>query len=169
MRKSISKYFEADTERLDDLMNSFLQWKTRDYPRAREYFAAFRFGLQRHITWEEEVLFPLLERKKKISISALTNEMKLEHRKILQDVEEIERKLRQRKPIEEQQEIDLICELEAHNEKEEKSLYPAIARTATKGDVERAFREIEAMPDEKYFVRNIYAGMSTSALTVRND
>jgi regulator of cell morphogenesis and NO signaling len=150
--KSIAKYFEADTDRLDDLFKSFQQWMPGDYSRAREYFAAFQFGLQRHMAWEEEVLFPLCERKTGSSIAGLINEMKLEHREILLGVEEMERKLRKRQPIEEQDKNDLLRLLEIHNEKEEKSLYPAIVQAATKEDITRAFWEIKTMPDEKYFL-----------------
>lgn len=60
--ETVSQFYEKDHDRLDNLFWDFQKWKNENYPRARENFVSFKFGLQRHIVWEEEVLFPFFER-----------------------------------------------------------------------------------------------------------
>lgn len=43
---SISQHYEADHDRLDDLFKNFQAFKQKDFPRAKEFFVGFKFGLQ---------------------------------------------------------------------------------------------------------------------------
>ncbi len=62
-QKTISQFFEQDHDRLDELFKTFQQLKRSDFAKAKEAFKEFKFGLQRHIVWEEDQLFPLWEEK----------------------------------------------------------------------------------------------------------
>ena len=62
-QKTISEFYEQDHDRLDELFKTFQKLKRSDFAKAKEAFKEFKFGLQRHIVWEEGVLFPLWEEK----------------------------------------------------------------------------------------------------------
>jgi len=80
--KSISEFMEQDHDRLDDLYNQFKKLKTSDQSKAKDIFSEFKTNLQKHILWEEEILFPLFENKTGMSGTGPTAVMKMEHRKI---------------------------------------------------------------------------------------
>jgi len=151
MTTSISEYFEKDHDRLDDLFKSFQQWKQSDYPRAKEFFVAFKFGLQRHIVWEEEILFPLFEKKTGMQFGP-TYVMRMEHKEIAAHLEAIHKKVQKADPNTDSEERKLLEVLGMHNEKEEAILYPAIDRNLTPGELETVYTEIQNIPEEKYLV-----------------
>ena len=62
-QNTISAFYEQDHDRLDDLFKTFQQFKRSDVAKAKEAFQGFKLGLQRHIVWEEDLLFPLWEEK----------------------------------------------------------------------------------------------------------
>lgn len=146
----IGEYFEKDHDRLDDLFYKFQEWKRKDYPKAREYFVAFKFGLQRHIIWEEEILFPLFEKKTTMTQEGPTFVMRMEHRQIGQRLEAIHSKVKAADPESEIEEESLLEILTTHNMKEEGIIYPTIDHFANEFDVKETFDRMNAMPEERY-------------------
>lgn len=146
----ISEYFEKDHDRLDDLFRSFLEWKRKDYARAREFFVGFKFGLQRHIIWEEEILFPLFENKTGMTQGGPTFVMRMEHRQIGQFLEAVHEKVKASNPDSDAEEQALVQVLSVHNIKEEDILYPAIDAHAEDSDVAAVFQRMETIPPERY-------------------
>ena len=65
--KPVSEFFGQDHDRLDELFKTFQKFKRSDFAKAKEAFKEFKFGLQRHIVWEEDILFPLWEEKTGVS------------------------------------------------------------------------------------------------------
>ena len=61
--RTISSMFDEDHDRLDALFKSFQTLKRTDFPRAKRAFLEFKTGMQRHVAWEEDVMFPLWEKK----------------------------------------------------------------------------------------------------------
>ena len=59
--QSVRTDFAADHDRLDGLFAEYRTLKRTDPARAKECFKEFKFGLQRHIIWEEQILFPRFE------------------------------------------------------------------------------------------------------------
>ena len=49
-QKTIAALYEQDHDRLDELFKTFQQLKRSDFAKAKEAFAAFKIGLQRHIS-----------------------------------------------------------------------------------------------------------------------
>ena len=142
-------YFEADHDRLDTLLMNFQALKRTDYAKAKTYFREFKFGLQRHIIWEEEILFPIFERKTGL-MSGPTEVMRLEHRKIGRFLEDLHAKVRVQDAESDEQERLLIEVLAMHNQKEELILYPAIDRSLSTEDQEAIFRKMKELPEERY-------------------
>ena len=149
-QNTISKFFEKDHDRLDELFKTFQQLKRSDFPKAKEAFKAFKSGLQRHIVWEEDLLFPLWEEKTGMSDSGPTPVMRNEHRQIGQLLEAIHGKVAAQNPDSDQEEQALLDMLGSHNRKEERALYPAIDQVAGAGERETVFQNMENIPEERY-------------------
>jgi iron-sulfur cluster repair protein YtfE (RIC family) len=151
-RMTISTFFGEDHDRLDGLFKEFQSLKRTDFPRAKEAFKAFKFGLQRHIVWEEDLLFPLWEDKTGMSEGGPTQVMRREHRQIGDCLEAIHQKVADQNPDSDQEEQALLGWLGNHNLKEERVLYPAIDDVANDQERERVFQAMKEIPEERYRV-----------------
>ncbi|WP_455376919.1 hemerythrin domain-containing protein [Petrachloros mirabilis] len=149
-QKTISAFFEQDHDRLDALFQSFQTLKRHDFKKAQEAFKEFKFGLHRHIVWEEDLLFPLWEGKTGMSEGGPTFVMRAEHRQISEHLEAIRRKVDEQNPESDQEEQALLTLLGAHNLKEERVLYPAIDQVATPEDCKDVFQKMKDIPEERY-------------------
>lgn len=149
-QKTVSAFFEQDHDRLDELFKTFQQLKRSDFPKAKEAFKEFKIGLQRHIVWEEDVLFPLWEKKTGMSESGPTPVMRNEHRQIGQQLEAIHGKVSEQNPNSDKEEQALLDFLGSHNRKEERALYPAIDQVASPDDREAVFQNMKKIPEERY-------------------
>ena len=149
---NISITFEQDHDRLDGLFAAFQEQKRKDFARAKEAFIAFKFGLQRHIVWEEDVLFPKWEENSGMAEDGPTQVMRTEHRLIGDCLEAIHRKVQVQNPDSDEEERRLLELLKAHNMKEERILYPSIDQVIS--DEERAamYQAMKEIPEERYQV-----------------
>jgi regulator of cell morphogenesis and NO signaling len=147
---SIQSAFAADHDRLDGLLVRFQETKRSDYTAAREFFKEFKFGLQRHIVWEEQILFPLFEKKTGLTGVGPTAVMRLEHRRIGDCLEAVHKKVQKQDPDSDREEQELLQALAAHNEKEERVLYPALDSLLTDQERAEAFAAMEKVPEETY-------------------
>lgn len=146
----IQTAFAADHDRLDKLFSHFLAWKWTDMPRAREAFKEFKVGLQRHIVWEEQILFPRFEEKTGITEGGPTAVMRAEHQRIGEILEAIHQKVQRQDPNSDAEEGRLLETLGAHNEKEEMVLYPALDRLLSDDEKTEVFEAMERVPEEAY-------------------
>jgi regulator of cell morphogenesis and NO signaling len=149
-QKTISAFYEQDHDRLDESFKTFQQLKRSDFPKAKEAFKAFKFGLQRHIVWEEDVLFPLWEEKTGMSEDGPTFVMRAEHRQIGQQLEAIHGKVADQNPDSYQEEQALLGLLGSHNMKEERVLYPAIDQLTSAEERATVFQNMKNIPEERY-------------------
>jgi iron-sulfur cluster repair protein YtfE (RIC family) len=151
-QKTISAFYEEDHDRLEELFKTFQQLKRSDFGKAKETFKEFKVGLQRHIVWEEELLFPLWEKKTGTSEGGPTFVMRNEHRQIGQQLEAIHDKVAEQNPDSDEEEQALLNLLGAHNMKEERVLYPAIDQVTTQEERETVFRNMKNIPEDRYKV-----------------
>lgn len=142
--------FAADHDRLDHLLETYRELKRVDFARAKEAFKEFKFGLQRHILWEENILFPLFEEKTGMRDRGPTVVMRAEHREIGKWLEALHDKVRARDVDSDREEEVLFETLFAHNHKEENVLYPAIDRLLSEEETAAVFRKMEELPEEAY-------------------
>jgi regulator of cell morphogenesis and NO signaling len=149
-QKTISEFYEQDHDRLDELFKTFQKMKRSDFTKAKEAFKAFKFGLQRHIVWEEDLLFPLWEEKTGMSEGGPTFVMRAEHRQIGQQLEAIHDKVAEQNPDSDQEEQALLNLLGSHNMKEERVLYPAIDQVTSPDERETVFRNMKTIPEDRY-------------------
>ena len=149
-QKTVTAFYEQDHDRLDDLFKTFQQLKRSDFLKAKEAFKEFKYGLQRHIVWEEDILFPLWEKETGITEGGATSVMRTEHRQIGQHLEAIHSKVMDQNPDSDQEEQALLNLLGSHNMKEERVLYPGIDRVASAKVRETVFQQMETIPEERY-------------------
>ena len=140
--KTILQYYGHDHDRLDQLLEEYHRLKDTDLPAARERFAEFREGLERHIAWEEDILFPEFERKTGQRDTGPTAVMRFEHRQIQLKLAAIAGLLDQNDPGTDAEEEMLHELLGMHNYKEENILYPAIDGQITPGERARIFADM---------------------------
>jgi iron-sulfur cluster repair protein YtfE (RIC family) len=125
---TVSDYLSWDHDRLDALLQSVSNWvESADWAHARRAYAEFDRGLDRHIRLEEETLFPLFEAR--TGAVGPTSVMREEHQLIrgalavmgaavgIADAAGFRSGL-----------AALTSVLTAHNEKEERVLYPTTDR-----------------------------------------
>ena len=149
-QKTIAAFFEQDHDRLDELFKTFQQLKRSDAGKAKDAFKEFKFGLQRHIVWEEDLLFSLWEKKTGMTDSGPTPAMRNEHRQIEQQLEAIHQKVTDQNPDSDREEQSLLDLLGAHNRKEERALYPAIDQVTNAEERETVFQGMKNIPEERY-------------------
>ena len=125
---TISAYYTDDHDRLAELFGQFRSSKTNDPAAAREMFEEFKSGLERHIAWEEDILFPVFEAHTGMHETGPTAVMREEHRLIKHFLDTLGRKLQRGDLATDEDETGLLTILEEHNSKEELILYPAIDR-----------------------------------------
>lgn len=145
---TVTSYYEADHERLEKLLKTFQKLKRTHFHEAKEAFVEFKLGLQRHIAWEEEILFVAFEEKTGLRDAGPTAVMRMEHRKIGDALEAIHRKVKEGNPETDPDEATLVAVLSEHNHKEENILYPAIENLLSAEEIEEVFRKMEAISSE---------------------
>ena len=149
-QKTITAFYEDDHNKLDKLFETFQKTKRSDFSKAKEAFKEFKVGLQRHIVWEEDLLFPLWEEKTGMSEGGPTFVMRHEHRQIGQLLESIHDKVAANNPDSDQDEQLLLSILGSHNMKEERVLYPSIDNVTSPEEKEKVFRDMETIPEDRY-------------------
>ena len=147
---SIRMLFAEDHDRLDGLFAGFRQRKRTDYADAKLCFREFKFGLQRHIVWEEQILFPLFEQKTGMHDTGPTEVLRREHRLIGERLEALHDKVRQHDPESDAEELALLTALEAHNLKEEQVLYPMLDRLLGDEEKQAMADAMARLPEEAY-------------------
>ena len=124
---AILEFMSVDHDRLDNKIKMYTTEKLVDIESAKNVFLFFKSELERHIFWEEDILFPVFESKTGIKDGGPTSVMRTEHIQIKNHLQEIKKKLHAKKiqnPCKE--EVALLEVLESHNQKEENILYPGI-------------------------------------------
>lgn len=148
--EKISVTFEQDHDRLDALFTTFQQQKRKDMAKAKEAFVEFKFGLQRHIVWEEDVLFPKWEENSGMAEGGPTQVMRTEHRIIGECLEAIHQKVQANNPDSDLEEQRLVDVLKSHNMKEERILYPSIDQVITDQERAELYQAMKDIPEDRY-------------------
>ncbi len=143
---SIHRHYTEDHQQLDALFHEFQSSKRTDPSGAHKAFQDFKAGLERHMVWEEQILFPSFERRFGHLQGGPTAVMRWEHQQIRQSLEAIALKLNRQDFCTEEEEMALEAVLCPHNQKEEGILYPMIDQMV--GADERA--EIFAAMDKTH-------------------
>lgn len=144
---SINDHFSQDHDRLGELFRQFQTLKSSDYGKAVKAFEEFKAGLERHIVWEEEILFPAFEKKSGNS-DGPTEVMRWEHRQIRSFLNAIAEKLAGEDGNTSMEEMGLHAMLTQHNQKEENILYPMIDQLTGAEERTGMFAAMNAIPSD---------------------
>ena len=140
--QTISDHYSRDHDRLDELFHRFQTLKSSDRASAVQAFQEFHAGLERHIVWEEEILFPAFETKTGMT-GGPTQVMRWEHEQIRGFLKAIADKLAAGTDDTGDDEAGLLAVLRPHNHKEENILYPMIDQVTDGGARTQIFAEME--------------------------
>ena len=143
---TILEFMSVDHDRLDNKIRMYGTEKLVDIERAENIFLFFKSELERHIIWEEDILFPVFERKTSNKDAGPTSVMRMEHIQIKDHLQKIQRKLHAKKVqdlCEEQ--VALFKLLESHNQKEENILYPGIDNLTSEQEKDQMIKQISAI------------------------
>ncbi len=140
---TILEFMSVDHDRLDNKIRMYSKEKLVDIERAQIIFLSFKNELERHIIWEEDILFPVFERKTGIKDGGPTSVMRMEHIQIKNHLQEIKRKLHTKK-IQNlcKEEVALFKLLESHNQKEENILYPGIDNLTSEQEKQQMIKQM---------------------------
>jgi len=135
------QFMEKDHDRLDGIFKSFQKSKNASF------FHDFKIGLQRHIIWEEDILFPIFEDKTGMKNVGPTEVMRMEHRQIKEFLEKIHDTLGEDTKVFENGLLNVLIE---HNNKEESILYPSIDNEINEKELASIFKKMKSIPVERY-------------------
>ena len=148
---NVLEFMGKDHDRLDKIFEQFRKTKNIGISKAKPFFHDFKTGLQRHIVWEEEILFPIFEDKTGMHDTGPTTVMRAEHRQIKGFLEKIKEKIEKGEITGvDGLEKELLEVLKAHNDKEENILYPWIDGQTSGQEKEKAFTKMKNLQPEKY-------------------
>jgi iron-sulfur cluster repair protein YtfE (RIC family) len=143
MTTLLSDFFEQDHQRLDQLFNKFQQ-ETNDANLAVSLFSEFKHGLEQHIEWEEQILFPAVEQAAGFPINAgPTHVMRMEHQQIKECLMLIQTKVQKHEDskLAEMRLLDILAE---HNFKEERVLYPMSDQSISESNAQTIIEQCKA-------------------------
>ncbi|WNO11533.1 hemerythrin domain-containing protein [Teredinibacter sp. KSP-S5-2] len=144
----ISHYFDADHNRLEHLLNQFIVLLEKDKSRAIMYFGVFEKGLHKHVTWEEEVLFPWFEKLSGNGSNGPTHVMYYEHGLIKESISEIKRKLDDDNMNIKSNIQNLLSIVQQHHQKEEKIFYPMLDKLCDEEATSEIFLQLSDLDNE---------------------
>jgi hemerythrin-like domain-containing protein len=139
--QSINQHYTEDHDRLDELFHQFQTLKPNDRVSAVKAFNGFKTGLERHIVWEEEILFSSFE-KRFGHLGGPTEVMRLEHQEIRKYLDAISQKLDRDDFGTINEEMGLQLMLCSHNQKEESILYPMMDQAFSEPERAGMFSEM---------------------------
>ena len=143
--KTINQHYSADHVHLHALFHRFQELKATDRPAARQVFLEFKGELERHIRWEESILFPCFDQKySHLQYSPLPT-LHREHGQILVCLDDIAQKLGREDFDTEADEKNIEAALIRHNKKEEQDLFPALDKILDERERAAVFRAMSRL------------------------
>ena len=137
--KNINQTYTEDHQRLRQLLQRFQGLKATNRPGANEAFKEFKSELERHIRWEERVLFPWFDAKfKHLKFSPIPG-LHCEHEQILVYLADIEGKLAREDFNTDDNERDIEMALREHSQNEEEGVFPALDKILSEQERDAIF------------------------------
>ena len=130
-----------------DCLESFSGWVTQEVVSADETFSRFVRGLERHLEWEEELLFPLFEQRSGMTGVGPTAVMRAEHRCFKVLLDRIQDRLSAGSSLD-GLDKELFDALTVHNRKEETLLYPWLDGLLSEEEAGMLVNRMRDMPED---------------------
>jgi iron-sulfur cluster repair protein YtfE (RIC family) len=143
--RRLTEALEMDHRRLDVLkVEAFEALRAGDREGARRSFSAFQHGLERHMRFEERLVFPVFEMRGRLPHGGPTSVLLAEHRQISALVHEIAQVLASGGSAIEERRKTLDDALADHQRKEETIFYPWTDRLLSDGESDKLVAQIQA-------------------------
>ena len=143
----IMPFMTQDHQRLESIFRNYQSALPQNPAEALQHFRKFREGLERHIVWEEDVLFPVFEDRTNTHAQGPTAVMRVEHERIKDLLARIQSALEQQKTDLADLDNDLLNILRGHNDKEEQILYPWIDQVLSDAERRGLFSRMGVDPE----------------------
>ena len=144
----ISDFMCEEHNKLVTILDEFRSLRDMDKIKKKTIFRAFRNNLQKHIIWEEEILFPIFESKTGMNEFGPTAIMRMEHKHVKDLLEDINNKIL-KKDLNGigRRCIELVDLISTHNYKEENILFPWLDETLDDKDRKGIFERMKIQKD----------------------
>ena len=129
-------------------MLQFESLNETDLAAANSLFNQIKADLERHIGWEEEILFPIFEGRTGMRDGEPTAVMRQEHRQIKDFLDQIQAALVQQWPAPISDTLALQDLFLQHNHKEEQFVYPVLDSLLDQTEHAKIFVATGRCPDE---------------------
>jgi iron-sulfur cluster repair protein YtfE (RIC family) len=143
MKTKIKTFMAADHQRLDGMLMEFQRLKEIDQVQARKLFHEFKVGIDRHLAWEEKILFPMIESRTGLNMPGPATITRAAHQEIKKLLEEIYDQVIKKEVWAEALEGRLVEMLLSHGEEEKRILYPWIEQSLGEAEREEALDRME--------------------------
>src|SRR5689334_21018643 len=145
--KTIGTFLSDDHRRLDGLFNQFQRLLEQEAISAGETFSRFMGGLERHIEWEEELLFPQFEQRSGMAGVGPAAVMRSEHRCLKILIDRIQDRLRAGASLD-GLDTQLFDALTVHNRREDKVFYAWLDGLLSEEEAGMLINGMKDMPDD---------------------
>jgi len=145
----LTKLVKQDHHQLDEFLGQFRELKGKNRNEAMKLFLSFKAEAEKHIEWEEKIIFPMFEEHTGMYHTGPTQAMRTEHRMILEMLKGLadailHSKTRTDELAETLIEKRLMELFKVHEQKEEEILYPWIDSALWQSEKEVAMAATEA-------------------------
>jgi regulator of cell morphogenesis and NO signaling len=148
----VTTFMQQDHDRLNHILNECRILSAKDRAATSEVVLALKKGVERHIGWEEQILFPIFEQRLRVKEYGPTAVMHKEHCRIKEIVEHMHACAVAGKDFETHL-LELVDTLNAHTAKEEEALYPWIDNRMGEDGAMKLIASMKAMPEAEYASR----------------
>ena len=145
---NLKEFMTQDHNRLERILRDFLSVGDEELAQARKLFHEFKIGVERHLAWEEEVLFPSIECRTGMQAPGPSTLVRSQHRQIREFLEKIFARILNGESAKEAQR-ELIDLLALHSREEERVLYPWVDLCLCLEEKEEAIERMKRLPAGK--------------------
>lgn len=139
----VAEYHANDHARLNDLLLKFERLNGMEPAAANLLFNELKSGWERHIEWEEEILFPIFEARCGKPEAGATDSLRQEHVQIMDFLDQIQATLVQQWAAPIMDVLALQDLLSQHCHKEQKTLYAALDSMVNEAERAEMFAAME--------------------------
>jgi len=139
----IKDFMIQDHQRLDQALEGFVGISTNDPTLKMELFHRVRAVLERHMAWEEEILFPCIERRSGMHMPGPSALVQFQHQRIKALLEKLSIQIANKEKEVDESQKELIALLTLHAEEEKRVLYPWIDLCLCEEDREKVLEKMK--------------------------
>lgn len=133
---------KAHHKRLCDRLKEFQHLKKNHEVQARTLFHELKAEIDKHFAWEEEILFPMIERRTGLHMPGPATITRAEHQQIRKLLKEIDDRVVNKEKRAEELEDRLVERLLSHEKEEERILHPWIEASLGEEEKDEALGKI---------------------------